>query len=147
GTLVGGVIGDWATRRTRAGHFLGSGWALLLSTILTAVGLLSPEPSVYWPAIAAALLLLFLNVGPLNAAIANVLPFDRRARGVAISTMAIHWFGDAASPWLIGAASDRVGLLVPVLGTGLLLGVAGIMLLMTARLLDRDLRSVAGDRL
>ena len=141
GTLVGGALGDWMARRVRAGHFLVSGWALLVSTVFATVAVLSSEPSVYWPAIGAALLLVFLNVGPLNAAMANVLPPDLRARGIAISTMAMHLLGDAASPWLIGLSSDRVGLMVPVFGTGLLLGVSGVILLLGARSLDHDLRS------
>jgi hypothetical protein len=36
--------------------------------------LLHPSPSVYWPAMFGTLFLLFLNTGPLNAALANVLP-------------------------------------------------------------------------
>jgi hypothetical protein len=47
-------------------------------------------------------------VGPLNAAMANVLPANLRARGFAVTTMVMHLLGDAASPWLIGVASDRV---------------------------------------
>ena len=41
------------------------------------------------------LLLLFINTGPLNAAMANVLPAELRGRGFAINTMAIHLLGDA----------------------------------------------------
>ena len=91
-------------------------------------------------AMSAALLLVFLNMGPLNAAMTNVLPPDLRARGVAIATMALHLFGDAASPWLIGAVSDRVGLTVPVLGSSVLLAASGLVLLLGARSLDHDLR-------
>ena len=53
------------------------------------------------------LLLLFLNTGPLNAAMANVLPPELRGRGFALYTVAIHLLGDAPSPALIGVASDR----------------------------------------
>ena len=60
--------------------------------------------------IAITLVLLFVNIGPLNAAMANVLPAELRARGFAVTTMLIHLLGDAASPWIIGEVSDRVGL-------------------------------------
>jgi len=86
------------------------------------------------------LLLLFINIGPLNAAMANVLPADLRARGFAITTMSIHLLGDAVSPWLIGAASDRIGLQIPVLVTGGLLVGAGVVLLGGRSALDEDLR-------
>ena len=49
------------------------------------------------------LLLFFINTGPLNAAMANVLPAELAGRGFAINTMAIHLLGDAPSPLLIGA--------------------------------------------
>jgi predicted MFS family arabinose efflux permease len=88
------------------------------------------------------LFLLFMNIGPLNAAMANVLPPDLRARGFAVTTMVIHLLGDAASPWLIGVASDRVGLTVPVLVTGLLLAVAGVVLLVDRASLERDTRAL-----
>jgi hypothetical protein len=56
--------------------------------------------------------------------------------------MLIHLLGDAASPWVIGAVSDRVGLTVPVLATGLTLGVAGVVLLVGRAALDRDVQVV-----
>lgn len=79
-------------------------------------------------------------VGPLNAAMANVLPAELRARGFALTTMLIHLLGDAASPWLIGEVSDRIGLEIPVLVTGCLLTVAGAVLLCGQRTLVVDLR-------
>jgi hypothetical protein len=85
------------------------------------------------------LVLLFINIGPLNAAMANVLPAELRARGFAVSTMALHLLGDALSPFLIGAASDRVGLMIPVLVTGCLLPLAGLVLLWGRASLARDL--------
>jgi hypothetical protein len=97
---------------------------------------------VFWPAMFVTLLLLFMNIGPLNAAMANVLPADLRARGFALTTMAIHLLGDAASPYLIGAASDAVGLTAPVLVTGSLLAVAGLVLLVDRASLERDTRAM-----
>jgi MFS transporter, Spinster family, sphingosine-1-phosphate transporter len=141
GTLLGGVLGDRLARRWPAGHFLVSGAGLVISTVFTAVAVLSPDPRVYWPAMFLALVLVFLNIGPLNAAMANVLPPDLRARGFAVSTMAIHLLGDAASPWLIGVVSDALGLKTPVLVSGLLLGASGLVLLGGMRSLERDLNA------
>jgi MFS family permease len=138
GTLAGGQLGDRVARRLRGAQFAISGWSLIASLGFTLAAVLSPDPAVFWPSMFGSLFLLFLNVGPLNAAMANVLPADLRARGFAITILAIHILGDAASPWLIGLVSDRVGLTVPVLGAGALLGVSGIVLLAGRNALDRD---------
>ena len=104
--------------------------------------MLSSSPVVFWPAMFVTLLMLFVNVGPLNAAMANVLPADLRARGFAVTTMVMHLFGDAASPWLIGVASDAVGLTAPVLVTGAMLALAGVVLLAGHRALELDMRAL-----
>ena len=118
-----------------AGTVLGG---LVLSLLFTAGAVLAPAPAIFWPCTFVTLLLLFLNIGPLNAAMANVLPPDLRARGFALTTMAIHLLGDAASPWLIGVVSDYVGLTVPILAAGFLLGIAGVLLLVGRGALERD---------
>jgi MFS transporter, Spinster family, sphingosine-1-phosphate transporter len=141
GTLLGGRLGDRMAGRRRDGYFLLSAMALLATVPFTLLAILSPTPAIFWPAMFVTLVLLFLNTGPLNAAMANVLPADLRGRGFAIYTMSIHLFGDAASPWLIGVASDRVGLKWPVLVAGLLLAVSGLVLLAGRRALVRDLES------
>jgi MFS family permease len=129
GTLVGGPVGDRLARKFRGAHFVFSAMTLLASLPFTALAVLAPQPSVYWPAMGAALFCLFLNYGPLNAAMVNVLPAHLRARGLGLHTTTIHLFGDAWSPLLIGLASDAVGLRLPVLATGLLVGISGLLLL------------------
>jgi MFS family permease len=141
GTLGGGRLGDRLARNSRSGYFLMSGVALLLSAPFTLLAVLSPTPAIFWPAMFVTLFLLFLNTGPLNAAMANVLPPDLRGRGFALYTMSIHIFGDAASPYLIGRASDLMGLKWPVLFTGMLLPIAGLVLLAGRRSLARDLEA------
>jgi sugar phosphate permease len=89
------------------------------------------------------LMLLFLNTGPLNAAMANVLPATVRSRGFGLSTMCIHLFGDALSPVLIGLASDRWGLALPILVTSMLLVLSGLLLLAGRPALRRDLAATA----
>lgn len=141
GTLVGGSVASRIARRWPGADFTVSGWSLAVSIAFTMVAVLAPEPAVFWPAMFVTLFLLFVNVGPLNAAIANVLPSALRARGYAVSTMLMHLLGDAASPWLIGVASDAVGLKIPVLVTGSLLALAGVVLLAGRATLVADLRA------
>jgi MFS family permease len=143
GTLAGGQLGDRLAQRRRAAPFLVSGVALIVSIPFTVLAVLAPWPAIFWPAIFVTLTLLFLNTAPLNAAMTNVLPPHLRALGFGICIFAIHVFGDALSPAVIGFASDRIGLRLPVLVTGLLLGVAGIVLLAGQRALRRDLAETA----
>ncbi len=145
GTVLGGQLTDRLGARLRGVQFAISGWGLALSLLFTAGAVLAPAPLVFWPCTFLTLLLLFLNIGPLNAAMANVLPSDLRARGFALTTMAIHLLGDAASPWLIGVVSDYVGLTAPILGAGCLLAVAGILLLMGRAALERDIAAARGE--
>jgi len=141
GTLLGGHLGDRLATRVRGAQFAVSGWSLIASLGFTLLAVLASSPAVFWPAMFVTLFLLFLNIGPLNAAMANVLPPDLRARGFALTTMAMHLLGDAASPWLIGVASDRIGLTVPVLVSGVLLVASGGILLLGRGALDRDLHA------
>jgi MFS family permease len=138
GTLVGGRLGDRMAARRADGHFVLSGWGLVASLPFTLLAILSPTPAIFWPAMFVTLTLIFLNTGPLSAALANVLPAELRGVGFAVLTLAIHLLGDALSPTVIGFAADRVGLRTPVLLTGLLLVLSGLVLLAGRRALIRD---------
>jgi predicted MFS family arabinose efflux permease len=143
GTLIGGPGGDALARRKPDGHFTLTGIAFVASLPFTLLAVLHPSPAIFWPAMFMTLLLFFINTGPLTAAMANVLPPELRASGFAVNTMAIHVLGDAPSPLLIGYAKDRVGLGAPVLVTGLLVIVAGLVLLVGRAALRRDLQAAA----
>lgn len=138
GTLLGGQLSDRLARRTSAAAFLVSGAGLVAATPFTLLALLAPSPAVFWPAMFVTLALLFMNTGPLNAAIANVLPPGLRARGFGLNTLIIHMLGDAISPFLIGLASVSLGLRTPVLAAGMMLCVSGLVLLAGQAALRRD---------
>jgi hypothetical protein len=70
------------------------------------------------PSILLAEFFLFLNTGPLNTAIVNSVSAQVRSFAIALNLFLIHVLGDASSPKLIGAVSDRHGLR---LGLGLTL--------------------------
>jgi MFS family permease len=143
GTLLGGKLGDALLKRRPDAHFQLSGWALVASLPFTLLAILAPSPAIFWPSMFITLTLVFLITGPVNAAMANVVPAELRGRAFAFNTTAIHLLGDALSPWLIGEASDQIGLRWPVLVTGLLMGVAGLVLLAGRGALRRDLQAVA----
>jgi MFS transporter, Spinster family, sphingosine-1-phosphate transporter len=144
GTVVGGQVGDRLFRRFPAAHFSFSAWPLIASAPFTVVSILSPQPALFWSAMFVTLLLAFLNLGPLNAALVNVLPPDLRSRGFGLHTITIHLLGDALSPYLIGLTSDRIGLRMPVLITGLLFPLAGLILLLGRRRLEADMGGRSG---
>ncbi len=58
------------------------------------------------PAVLVAEFFLFLNTGPLNAAIVNSVGAQIRSTAIALNLFLIH-AGDAFSPRLIGYISDR----------------------------------------
>ena len=97
------------------------------------MALTSPVPGIYYPAIVAAELLLFMSTGPINAAIASIASPLERASAMALSIFAIHLLGDVPSPPLIGhlavtGSLGRAVLIVPVA-----LAIGGVIWLLSAR--------------
>lgn len=112
GTAAGGWLGDRLLRRLPAAYFLVSGVGLTLSVPCAAAVILVEDHTWVLAAIFLAEILIFLNTGPLNAIIANVSRAEVRATAYAANIFLIHALGDAISPAIIGAISDRVGLAV-----------------------------------
>lgn len=110
GTLLGGWLGDRLQARIPAAYFLVSGVGLLLSVPCAAAVILVESRLAVLAAIFLAEACIFLNTGPLNAVIANVSPTGVRATAYAANIFIIHALGDAISPTIIGAVSDRLGL-------------------------------------
>ncbi len=108
-TLLGGWLGDRLLRRTRAAYQLISAIGMLLSIPAMIVALFVPG----WPMYAAIFIgefLILLNTAPLNAALVNSVSARIRATAVAVNVFTIHLLGDAFSPTLIGAISDKTNL-------------------------------------
>jgi MFS family permease len=110
GTLCGGWLGDRLQRRYRAGYLYVSAAGFLLGAPLMILALTTVNLTVCLTAIFAAELFLFLNTGPLNTVLVNVVLPGRRAMGFALNIFAIHALGDAISPAIIGVLSDQWGL-------------------------------------
>lgn len=126
-TGVGGWLAQRWLQRNNGALYLLSAWSLLLCIPF---GMLAFYGTAKWivPAIVVAIFFLFLNTGPLNAAIVNSVTAKIRATAIALELLLIHLLGDAVSPKLIGRISDasslRNGLaitLVSMLAGGLLL--------------------------
>lgn len=129
GTVLGGTLGDRAEARRAGGYLRVSGWGLVLGAPLAALlPFAGPPPMVFVVAFFAELLL-FLNTGPLNAALVASVPPALRARAVAINVFFIHALGDAVSPWLMGVASKEAGLGLSIAATAVPILAGGLVLL------------------
>ncbi|HKT25474.1 MAG TPA: MFS transporter [Terriglobales bacterium] len=106
GTAVGGWLGDLWLKRTRSAYYLLSALSMLLA-IPGALFAFYGNPSWIFLSLAAAEFFLFLNTGPLNAAIVNSVAAPIRATAIGVNLFTIHLLGDALSPTIIGAISDR----------------------------------------
>ncbi|HJX00332.1 MAG TPA: MFS transporter, partial [Terriglobales bacterium] len=109
GTAVGGWIGDHWLRRSRSAYYSLSAVSVLLA-LPGALCAFYGNPAWLFPSLAIAEFFLFLNTGPLNAAIVNSVAAPIRATAIGLNLFIIHLLGDAMSPTIIGAISDRSSL-------------------------------------
>ena len=109
GTAVGGWLGDLWLRRSRGAYYGISAISALLA-LPGALFAFYGDQSWIFVALAVAEFFLFLNTGPLNAAIVNSVAAPIRATAIGMNLFIIHLLGDAISPTLIGAISARSSL-------------------------------------
>jgi hypothetical protein len=132
GTAVGGWIAQrWLKTNHRALYLL-SFWSVALTLPFGALCFFGPRQ---WavPALFAAEFFLFLNTGPLNAAIVNSVSARVRATAISLNLFIIHAFGDTFSPTIIGAISDRSNLRIGLGATLVTLVVSSVILLVGSR--------------
>lgn len=133
GTFAGGWLGDYWLKYSRQAYLWMSGWITLLAVPVVYVALHAASPSVFYPALTAAELLLFMSTGPINTAIVNLVnPLDR-ASAVALCVLVIHLLGDVFSPSLIGALSDVSSLGSAVMVVPVAVAVCGVLWLFGAK--------------
>ena len=128
GTLIGGWIAQRWLRTNHRALYLLSFWSVALTLPCGALVFFGPAS---WsvPALFVAEFFLFLNTGPLNAAIVNSVSGPIRATAIAVNLFIIHCFGDTFSPQIIGNISDRVGSLRLALGATLVALVVSCIIL------------------
>jgi MFS family permease len=153
GTLVGGYLADWMRSHLRGrwawlgggSYFALSGLTMLAAFPLFWLMLKRPFPEA-WVYMAAAIFLIFINTGPTNTIIANVIPPSIRASAYAVNILIIHAFGDAISPPVIGRVSDHYhGDMNKGFGlVGLAIILAGVFWLMGSRHLQPDTERAPG---
>jgi MFS transporter, Spinster family, sphingosine-1-phosphate transporter len=135
-TAVGGWIAQrWLRTDDRALYLL-SFWSVALTLPFGILIFFGPRS---WaiPSLAVAEFFLFLNTGPLNAAIVNSVSAPVRATAVSFNLFCIHAFGDTFSPQIIGAISDRTNLRLGLGATLIFLVISCAILRLGARFAPR----------
>lgn len=142
-TIVGGIVGDKLRGRFPGSYFHVSAVGLILGMPLVMLLMITPFPYA-WAVLFAAVFCLFVNTGPGNTILANVVPEHLRSGGFALNIFLIHLLGDAISPPIIGwIAEHNKTATTSGLGTGfvivsIMLGIGGIVAWLGARHLQRD---------
>jgi MFS transporter, Spinster family, sphingosine-1-phosphate transporter len=132
GTLVGGWIAQRWQRRDHRALYLLSFWSAALTLPFGVLVFFGPHATTI-PALFLAEFFIFLNTGPLNAAIVNSVNGAVRATAISINLFCIHFFGDTFSPQIIGAISDHSNLSIGLGATLVTLLVACVILRYGAR--------------
>jgi MFS transporter, Spinster family, sphingosine-1-phosphate transporter len=132
GTAVGGWLGDLWLKRSRGAYYLVSAISVLLA-IPGAIFAFYGNPAWIFFALGVAEFFLFLNTGPLNAAIVNSVAAPIRATAIGVNLFMIHLLGDAISPTIIGVISDRSSLRLGFSVTLIAMLISGIILFIGMR--------------
>ncbi len=143
GTFFGGWLADKLQKRFKSAYFMVSGTGMLLSVPCAVVALTAESPAIYWSAIFWAQLFIFLNTGPANAILINVVMPKMRVGAFAVNIFLIHALGDVLSPGIVGWISDRTDLrfsLITTMPPIMLLG--GACYLLGMRHLESDMQRV-----
>jgi MFS family permease len=106
GTITGGVIAQRWSRKTPKALYLVPAISAALAVPPALVCFFGPK-SLTIPSLALAIFFIFLGTGPVNAATVNAVRPEIRATALAGQLFIIHALGDAISPRVIGAVSDR----------------------------------------
>ncbi|HND67768.1 MAG TPA: MFS transporter [Candidatus Obscuribacter sp.] len=137
-TLLGGMLADRLRGKIKGSYFKVSGWAMILGFPASLGILYAPFPFA-WVFVFLACFCLFLNTGPSNTALANVIAPALRPGAFALNILVIHLFGDVLSPLVIGAVTDATGSMsTAFLVVSVLILAGGITWLFASRHLDED---------
>ncbi len=133
GTFAGGWLGDYCLKFSPQAYLWLSGWVTVLAVPATYLALASGIPWVFYGALTAAQLLLFMSTGPINTVIVNLVSPLERACAVALSVFVIHALGDVISPSIIGGISDASSLGTAVMIVPVAVALSALLWLLAAR--------------
>ncbi len=132
GTITGGVIAQKWSRTNSKALYLVPAISAALAVPPALLCFFGPK-SLTLPGLAVAIFLIFLGTGPVNAATVNAVRPEIRATAMAGQLLIIHALGDAISPRIIGAVSDRSNLNLGLGSTLITLLLASIIFFIGSR--------------
>jgi MFS transporter, Spinster family, sphingosine-1-phosphate transporter len=109
GMVAGGWVADRLARRNPRALFLVPGLAMLAAAPFLLVALLARDWRLIFLGVFVGEALMFINTGPCNAVIANVVAPNMRGVAYAAAVFVIHFMGDVWSPYLMGWIADTFG--------------------------------------
>ena len=109
GMSLGGWLADRLARTNPRALFLVPGVALIAAVPFLLVAIYSKSLGWIYAGIFLSEALMFINTGPCNAVIANVVMPSMRAAAFAIAIFVVHFLGDIWSPTLMGWVADFFG--------------------------------------
>jgi MFS family permease len=109
GMSLGGWLADRLAKRNPRALFIVPGLAMLASIPFVLVAVYARSVPGIYGGVFLAELLMFINTGPCNAVIANVVAPNLRAAAYAVCIFIIHFLGDIWSAPLIGKVADMFG--------------------------------------
>lgn len=142
GTMIGGVILDRSIRREEAIDGENAltapreariplmlriaGISTLAATLPVAIAFVVPSGNLFFPLAFIAEVALFAATTPINSAVLQSVPAERRASATAFMIFSIHVFGDLWSPPLIGAIAGTGSLRTAMMLVPLTFLIAGL---------------------
>jgi MFS family permease len=111
GILLGGYLASWLRRRYQSANFI----VCVISTMLTAplniatllVLMTTHNIVLFTIVMLPSFFVNTMHIGPLNAAVLDIVPADRRASAVAIFLFVVRILGTAMAPLVIGLLASH----------------------------------------
>jgi MFS family permease len=132
GTICGGMLAQWWSRRTAKAMYYVPALSALLAVPPALICFFGPKAMTV-PSLCTAVFLVFLGTGPVNAATLNAVRAEIRSTAMAGQLLIIHLLGDMSSPKLIGIVSDHSNLRYGLGVTLITFVVAGVIFFAGAR--------------
>jgi len=145
GTVCGGLLAQWWSKRTPKALYYVPALSAVLAVPPALLCFFGPA-SLTIAALSAAVFLIFLGTGPINAATLNAVRPEIRSMAMAGQLLIIHLFGDTSSPTIIGMISDRSNLRYGLGSTLITMVIGGVIFFVGARYapkLHHDVEAVA----
>jgi MFS family permease len=132
GTALGGWLAQVWSKKTPKALYLVPALSAALTIAPAVVCFFGPQRLIV-PSLAAAVFLVFLGTGPVNAATLNAVPANLRATAMAGQLFVIHVLGDMPSSKVIGMISDASNLRIGMAATLVTFAIGAVIFFVGAR--------------